>query len=282
MDYVHAALESTLNLAQMAEQEVAIAVADSSAKCLGSARSAETPAGLEVAVRACAEAHAISPHDHLLCRPGSSTAVQMVDVDGRRFVVAAKASDDGVASLCAMRAVELLTDSLAPGVALDGAEFRSALGGFVTGVVVGITKDSASERPVGMTATSLVSLSLEPPLVGLSVATRASSHEAFVKSTEFTVSILHAGQAELALQLARSGPDKFEGVDLTERGDVWSLAEARSVLACRTRAAIALGDHTLLVGEVYATDVLSDEPALLFLGGGRFAAPGAAPALVNA
>lgn len=282
MDNVQASLESTLNLAQLAGQPVAIAVADSSARCLGSVRSPDVPADLEVAVRACAEQHAVSPHDGLLCRHGSNTAVQMAEVNGTKYVVAVKAADDGVASLCAVRAVELLTGALSPGVPLDGAEFRTALGNFVTGVVVGITKDSEGERPVGMTATALVSLSLDPPLIGLSVATKASSHEAFVKSSEFSISMLHAGQSALALQLARSGPEKFAGVELVETANGWRLAEGRSFLACKTRAAIALGDHTLLVGEVYAAEVLADEPALLFLGGGRFTTPaeelGLAPA----
>ena len=73
--------------------------------------------------------------------------------------------------------------------AVDQAQFRQLLGRFATGVTV-ITARDADGRPQGMTASSLASVSLEPPLILLSIDHEASMHGLLVRPAAFVVNIL--------------------------------------------------------------------------------------------
>lgn len=256
MDHPRAAVDSALTLAALLDHPIGIAVVDASGSCLASSRSEHASPALEVQARAKAEATARAQSHSL------------------PYSVAVCAATSEAEQLCTDRALEMLGVSTDRRPILDGAVLRQVMGSFVTGVVVAITRDVGTDRPVGMTATGLVSLSLSPPLIGLSVGSRASSHPAFVRSTDFTINVLHAEQSGLALALAKSGPEKFDGIDLvsTPTGG-WSLADASTTLSCRTRSTVTTGDHTLIIGEVYDARQLGEEPALLFFGGGRFGYP---------
>ncbi|WP_067901409.1 flavin reductase family protein [Actinomadura chibensis] len=292
MDIAQAALESALSLATLHGEPVAVAVADGSGRCLASSRGGDADWTFETEARALAEASARARLDSAALRradggarggvPDGGTSLLVGGQGAVDFAVAASASSAEIERACAERAVQMLagTSGSRPG----GAELRRVMGSFVTGVAVAITADPGTGGPVGFTATGLVSLSLDPPLVGLSVGHAASSHPAFVRCTDFTVSVLHAGQSDLAIQLARSGPEKFGGVDLvaTARGG-WRLADASAAFSARTRNALRTGDHTLIIGEVYEARLLAERPVLLFFGGGRFgdAEPRSAAAAAN-
>lgn len=258
------AIESALGLARLSRGTIAIAIAENNL-CVSSSRTREADRRLEEEARYLAEAMP-TPHQ------GAGAVRTVQHPDGSTYTVAVRAASPELEEACAIRAAEMLTPSSS---SVPGADLRKAMGSFITGVIVAITEDPASGRPVGMTANGLVSLSLTPPLIGLSIGHNASSHAAFVQSSTFTVSILHADQSELALQLARSGPEKFDGVDLVRTAsDGIRLADASAALVCRTRNTLLTGDHTLIVGEVYDAEHLGeDRPALLFLGGGKFARP---------
>jgi len=94
-------------------------------------------------------------------------------------------------------------------------EFRNALGSFATGVTIATTKDSEG-NPVGVTASSFNSVSLDPPLVLWSLAKSSHSRAAFCESGHFAVHVLAASQEELSNKFARSGADKFDSVDWRE------------------------------------------------------------------
>jgi flavin reductase (DIM6/NTAB) family NADH-FMN oxidoreductase RutF len=134
--------------------------------------------------------------------------------------------------------------------ALDLLDLRRALGAFVTGVTVVTTVD-AEGRPRGMTANSFTSVSLDPPLVLVCIASTAASFAAFSDFPSFAVNILAEGQEELANRFASKRPDKFSGVD-------WSVAttgapvlgETLAWLDCSVHHQINAGDHLIVIGRV--------------------------------
>lgn len=144
--------------------------------------------------------------------------------------------------------------------------FRAALGSFATGVTIATTLDGAG-APVGVTASSFNSVSLDPPLVLWSLAKDSFSRPAFAKSGHFAVHVLAASQEALSNRFARSGEDKFAGVEWSE-GRLGSpvLAHYAALFECRTRHQYEGGDHIIMVGEVVDFEA-RDEAPLLFHGG---------------
>jgi 3-hydroxy-9,10-secoandrosta-1,3,5(10)-triene-9,17-dione monooxygenase reductase component len=145
-------------------------------------------------------------------------------------------------------------------------EFRTALGAFATGVTIVTTMDSAG-APVGVTASSFNSVSLDPPLVLWSLAKSAQSRDAFCTSGHFAIHVLAESQEATSNRFAHSGEDKFAGVAWSV-GTLGSpiLDDHAAVFQCRTRYQHEGGDHIILVGEVTAFE-RRDEPPLLFHGG---------------
>ncbi len=126
--------------------------------------------------------------------------------------------------------------------------FRDALGSFATGVCV-ITADSA-QGPVGMTANSFASLSLDPPLVMWAPARRSSRFSAFVEAGHFAIHVLGAGQGGLAQHFARSGLDfTLDGLGRNGEGVV-TLPDVIARFDCRQHAVHEAGDHALIIGHV--------------------------------
>ena len=137
---------------------------------------------------------------------------------------------------------------------------------FPSGICV-VTIDFEGTR-TGLTAGSLVSLSLEPPLVGFSLGRQASLHELLRGAGEFGVSLLGAEQEALAQHFARSVPPIaiWTGVELREDVDgPPMLAGALGWLRCRVAAEHPVGDHTFFVGEVVSAEVGSRDPALVYV-----------------
>lgn len=151
----------------------------------------------------------------------------------------------------------------------DRRAFRNALGCFATGVTIATTCD-ADGAPIGVTASSFNSVSLDPPLVLWSLAKSAQSRAAFRRSGHFAVHVLAASQEALSNRFARSGEDKFAGVDW-RAGELGSplLDEFAARFECRTRHEYEGGDHVILVGEVVAFE--SRDVAPLLFHGGRYA-----------
>jgi 3-hydroxy-9,10-secoandrosta-1,3,5(10)-triene-9,17-dione monooxygenase reductase component len=147
----------------------------------------------------------------------------------------------------------------------DPAEFRRALGQYPTGVT--IVTAMAEDRPIGVTANSFSSVSLDPPLVSWCVAISSSGHDAFVAADAFAVHLLGADQHELALSFAGRGRDRFAGVEHGPgRLGAPILRGVEPVFECRTWARYPGGDHTIIVGEV--TDMVTRvQDPLLFHSG---------------
>jgi flavin reductase (DIM6/NTAB) family NADH-FMN oxidoreductase RutF/pimeloyl-ACP methyl ester carboxylesterase len=128
---------------------------------------------------------------------------------------------------------------------------RDALGCFGTGVTVVTTIDGSGE-PIGLTANSFTSVSLDPPLILFSLAKASANLEAFQQAGRFAVNVLHIGQQPLAGRFARRDVARFDNVDWAIRAEGGSpiLAGSLASFDCRTYAAHDGGDHVIYIGEV--------------------------------
>ena len=115
--------------------------------------------------------------------------------------------------------------------------------------VVTVTVDG---RHAGLTVASLVSLSLEPPLVGFAIRRDAALHELLRESPEHAISVLAAGQEHLAQHFARGVPPiaLWENVPLRDADGPPQLDGAVAWLRCRLQSDHDAGDHTLFVEAV--------------------------------
>ena len=148
----------------------------------------------------------------------------------------------------------------------DPIAFRNALGQFATGVTIVTTADQ-EKAPVGVTASSFNSVSLDPPLVLWSLAKTAHSLPAYQNSGGFNVHVLASHQSELSNQFARPSDDKFAGVEWKNCDQGFPLLpEFAALFRCKTHFQYEGGDHIIFVGEVvdYQT---RDYPVLVFHGG---------------
>jgi 3-hydroxy-9,10-secoandrosta-1,3,5(10)-triene-9,17-dione monooxygenase reductase component len=148
---------------------------------------------------------------------------------------------------------------------IDDRHFRAVLGHFSTGVVI-ITADE--NGPVGMTAQSVVSLSLHPPLVLFCPAKTSTSWPHIRDAGSFCVNILADDQEALCAGFARSGGDKFQGVEW--RPGVTGAPVINGVLAhieCNIATVYPGGDHDIVIGRVIALDIQRDAPPMLFFRG---------------
>lgn len=134
------------------------------------------------------------------------------------------------------------------------------------GVAV-VTVDAGGQR-LGLTVATLLSLSLAPPLVGVSISRQSALHELLREAGAFAASLLAAGQDAVARHFARGVPPiaMWHGIDARpgEATGAPLLAGATGWLECRLAAEHKTGDHTLFVGEVLAAGLGEDAPALAY------------------
>jgi flavin reductase (DIM6/NTAB) family NADH-FMN oxidoreductase RutF len=141
-------------------------------------------------------------------------------------------------------------DRLAPVTAERGDEQRALFRRWPAGVSIVIAEVDGIRH--GRTISSLVSLSLEPPLVGMSVAQSASIHELLRSADTWAISVLAGGQVELAQRFARSGVPPlvlWDGVE-TREDDPRLIVGAAGWVTARTVEMVVTGDHTFFVGHV--------------------------------
>ncbi|MET0371307.1 MAG: alpha/beta fold hydrolase [Sphingobium sp.] len=160
---------------------------------------------------------------------------------------------------------------LRPPVFHSGADprlLRDALGCFGTGVTVVTTIDPEG-APIGFTANSFTSVSLDPPLVLFCIAKKSANLNIFRNASSFAINILHIGQQPTSDQFARPNEARFDGIDWTVRidGGAPILTGSRASFDCTTHAIHDGGDHLIVVGEVQRADFEPHRDPLLFLQG---------------
>lgn len=132
----------------------------------------------------------------------------------------------------------------------DARDFRRALSQFPTGVTVITTLDKEGQ-PIGVTASSFNSVSIEPALILWSIDKGAYSLDAFEKGSHFTVNVLGRDQVDVSNRFASRGEDKFAGIHYAEgKGGSPVLENTAACFECQTWAVYEGGDHLILVGEV--------------------------------
>lgn len=149
----------------------------------------------------------------------------------------------------------------------DPIAFRMALGRFVTGVTVVTTLD-ARGAPVGLTANSFNSVSLDPPLVLWSLSRRSANLPVFERASHFAVNVLSVDQKALSDRFARPMEDRFRDVAWTPgAGGVPVLSGCAAVFECASEQRYEGGDHVIFLGRVERFDHENRVPLAYHAGG---------------
>lgn len=149
----------------------------------------------------------------------------------------------------------------------DARTLRDALGCFATGVTI-VTAIAPDGTPIGLTANSFTSVSLDPPLLLVCIANGAGSAPALRAADRFCVNVLQIGQQPASNRFAGKGEDRFAATDWTtgENGAP-VLGGSLSSFECTRHAVHEGGDHFILVGRVTrATFEPRRDPLLYFRG----------------
>jgi 3-hydroxy-9,10-secoandrosta-1,3,5(10)-triene-9,17-dione monooxygenase reductase component len=145
----------------------------------------------------------------------------------------------------------------------DPAQFRQLLSRFATGVTV-VTALDPQGRPAGMTASSVSSVSLEPPLLLVCVGHQADFHPVIAAARRFAVNVLAADQEHLSRQFAAAEGDRFAGVRYRKGPhDVPLLEGAVAHFLCDRWGQQEAGDHSVFFGLVTGGETF-DRPPLLY------------------
>jgi len=150
----------------------------------------------------------------------------------------------------------------------DPRALRNAFGSYMTGVTV-VTSLTADGTPVGFTANSFSSVSLDPPLLLVCPGKFLSTYEHFADCTHFAINILAEGQEDVANTFAGYKGDRFARVE--HDADKFKNPLIKGALvqfSCSTHQVIPAGDHSILIGEVH--DFSHDTGRGLGYAGGNF------------
>jgi flavin reductase (DIM6/NTAB) family NADH-FMN oxidoreductase RutF len=146
---------------------------------------------------------------------------------------------------------------LAPGIGAE--DYRAALRRHPAGVTI-VTLDSGS-GPVGFTASSFSSVSLDPPLVSFNIANTSSSIDALHSADSLVIHLLGEHQQHLAQRFSRSADQRFADESLWARLDTGEpvLHGTPSWLRVIVDQLIPVGDHTLVIGLVTRVHAEADD-----------------------
>ena len=129
-------------------------------------------------------------------------------------------------------------------------ELRDAFGSFMTGVTV-VTTCKDDGTPLGFTANSFASVSLDPALLLVSIAKTSSNYDNFANASHFAINILAEEQKDVSNTFARPSDDRFASL-------AWSVSENQNPIIdhvsawfdCTTYQMVDAGDHAILIGKV--------------------------------
>lgn len=149
----------------------------------------------------------------------------------------------------------------------DARTFRDALGCFATGVTI-VTAVAPDGTPIGLTANSFTSVSLDPPLLLVCIANNAGSAEVLRNASHFAVNVLQIGQQPTSNRFAGKGEDRFAATPWQAgEGGAPVLLGSLASFECKPHAINDGGDHFILVGAVLkATYEPRRDPLLYFRG----------------
>jgi flavin reductase (DIM6/NTAB) family NADH-FMN oxidoreductase RutF len=143
-------------------------------------------------------------------------------------------------------------------------QMRHTLAGFSTGLSV--VAAEVDGQVVGMPANSLVSVSLDPPLVMLSFAHTSTTWPVLRRAERWGISVLGAGQEEVLRSLRRPASARFDGIEVEVRGQAVFVGGALATIEVLPQTAVEAGDHTVMLLEVVALDRDEEREPLVFFG----------------
>ncbi|NRF07078.1 flavin reductase family protein [Agrobacterium pusense] len=133
---------------------------------------------------------------------------------------------------------------------LEPRALRDAFGAFMTGVTV-VTTTNAEGDPIGFTANSFSSVSLDPPLLLVCLAKSSRNYQTLMTAPGFAVNILSEDQKDVSNTFARPVEDRFAAVDW-QKGPFGSpvFAGVAAWFDCSAHDRVDAGDHVILIGKV--------------------------------
>ena len=150
-----------------------------------------------------------------------------------------------------------------PAPTVEPTAFRAIMAEFPTCVTV--VTSPAAEGPVGCTANAIMSLSLDPPSIVVSLSSTGRTVNRVQDAGLFGVNLLNWSQRELTRRFATGEPcRRFDGLPYRPQLGVPVLPDAAANLVCALDRSVELHDHVLLIGRVVWTAVSGDSPALVF------------------
>jgi 3-hydroxy-9,10-secoandrosta-1,3,5(10)-triene-9,17-dione monooxygenase reductase component len=150
---------------------------------------------------------------------------------------------------------------------IDGTDLRRVMGHFATGVAV--VTSVVDGRPCAMTANSVASVSLDPPLVLFCCETASDTMRGVQESKIFAVNVLSETAERVSRTFATRGPKKFDGIGYrTEHTGAPIFDEALAWADCTVYAQVEAGDHVIVVGLIERADAAPEGKPLLFYRGG--------------
>jgi flavin reductase (DIM6/NTAB) family NADH-FMN oxidoreductase RutF len=157
------------------------------------------------------------------------------------------------------------SDRFVVGSTVLPGEFRAAMALLATGVTVISTLDPATGGPTGMTANAVMSVSLAPPLIVVSVRRQARMHALLERVGAYGVTVLGDHQEAEARRFAGLAADEGHTPRFASRHGVPVLRDGMAWVVARVAAALRAGDHTLFLGEVLAVGAdRPNDPPLAF------------------
>lgn len=131
--------------------------------------------------------------------------------------------------------------------------FRRAMGQVAAAVSVVTVLDGG--RPHGTTVSAFSSLSMDPPMLLVSLDASSTLLSRLGVGSVVGVNVLAAHQDQVALRFARKGIDKFAGIKWQVEDGAPALADRHAWVAVVVNRLVEAGDHTLVLGDVQASDV---------------------------
>lgn len=145
-----------------------------------------------------------------------------------------------------------------------GLQLRRAFSAFPTGVVA-VCALGSDGRPVGMAVNSFTSISLDPPLVAISLANTSRTWPALSSMPSLGLSILGSTQEQVSRQLSSRSGDRFDGVDwVSSSSGAVHLQGATLWLTCQIGDNVAGGDHTIVLLGVEGVHAFPEAEPLVF------------------
>lgn len=159
-----------------------------------------------------------------------------------------------------------MTGSAPPGP-VSPAIMRDVLGHFASGIVV--VTATGTDGPLGFTCQSFASLSLDPPLISFAPARTSTTWPRIREVGVFLVNVLASDHQHLSTQFARSGTDKFAGVEWRPSpSGAPMLPSVSAWIECELYAEHDGGDHTIAIGRVLDLGADPSRVPLLYYRGG--------------